>query len=67
VKGPLTNYPIVKCKYVLQDGDTHVVDSSSAAFAIATRNSIRECFENDGGTLLEPVMKLEATCPLSMY
>lgn len=32
LKGPLTNYPIVKTKYVLTDGDTHVVDSSSAAF-----------------------------------
>lgn len=31
-KGPKTGYPVVGVKYVLKDGQTHVVDSSSMAF-----------------------------------
>lgn len=31
-KGPKTGYPIVGMRYVLKDGKTHVVDSSSMAF-----------------------------------
>ena len=31
-KGPRTGYPVVGMKYVLTDGQTHVVDSSTLAF-----------------------------------
>lgn len=31
-KGPKTGYPVVGMRYVLKDGQTHVVDSSSMAF-----------------------------------
>jgi len=31
-KGPKTGYPVVGMRYVLRDGKTHVVDSSSMAF-----------------------------------
>lgn len=31
-KGPKTGYPVVGMRYVLTDGQTHVVDSSSMAF-----------------------------------
>ena len=31
-KGPKTGYPLVGMRYVLKDGNTHVVDSSSMAF-----------------------------------
>jgi len=31
-KGPKTGYPVVGMRYVLRDGNTHVVDSSSMAF-----------------------------------
>lgn len=36
-KGPLTGYPVVNMKFVLEDGETHVVDSSSNAFMTATK------------------------------
>ena len=45
-KGPKTGYPVVGCRYVLTDGATHVVDSSSMAFMIATKYSFREGFQN---------------------
>ena len=36
-KGPLTGSPVIGCKFVLQNGQTHPVDSSSLAFSIATK------------------------------
>lgn len=38
-KGPQTGYPVINVRYVLEDGATHVVDSSANAFAIATKYS----------------------------
>jgi elongation factor G len=44
-KGPQTGYPVVGVRYVLTDGQTHVVDSSTLAFSIATKYSFREAFQ----------------------
>ena len=62
-KGPKTGYPVVGMKYVLTDGQTHVVDSSSMAFQIATRYSCNEAFEKAEPIILEPVMDVEVTVP----
>jgi elongation factor G len=67
VKGPLTGYPVVNTKYILESGETHVVDSSSNAFAVATRSSFNYCFQQDGGVLLEPIMDVEVTVPFETY
>eukprot|EP01015_Nassula_variabilis_P011543 TRINITY_DN1936_c0_g1_i2.p1 TRINITY_DN1936_c0_g1~~TRINITY_DN1936_c0_g1_i2.p1 ORF type:complete len:173 (+),score=52.39 TRINITY_DN1936_c0_g1_i2:84-602(+) len=63
VKGPLTGYPVVNFRYVLQDGVTHVVDSSANAFAIATRYSFKQAFKNAMSVILEPIMNVEVTVP----
>lgn len=62
-KGPKTGYPVVGVKYVLKDGNTHVVDSSSMAFQIATKYSFREAFKNADPQILEPIMDVEVTVP----
>ena len=62
-KGPLTGSPVVGVKYVLQDGQTHVVDSSSLAFGIATKYSFSQAFKHSESALLEPIMKVEVTGP----
>ena len=62
-KGPKTGYPVVGMRYVLTDGQTHVVDSSSMAFQIATRYSCTEAFEKADPIILEPVMDVEVTVP----
>ena len=62
-KGPKTGYPVVGCRYVLTDGQTHVVDSSTMAFQIATRYSFREAFKAADPTILEPIMDVEVTVP----
>ncbi len=36
-RGPLTGSPVIGVKMVLEDGQTHAVDSSSLAFGIATK------------------------------
>ena len=51
-KGPLTGYPVVNFRYVLEDGATHVVDSSANAFAIATKYSFAKAMQDAGGQVL---------------
>lgn len=60
-KGPLTGYPVIGTKFVLTDGQTHVVDSSQMAFSLATKGAFREAYTNGGGRILEPVMNVEVT------
>lgn len=66
-KGPLTGYPVINFRYVLEDGATHVVDSSSTAFGIATRYSFQQAMLNAQATLLEPIMNVEVTVHKSIY
>ena len=60
-KGPLTGYPVIGWKFVLLDGQTHVVDSSAMAFSIATKGAFREWYTNGSGKILEPIMNVEVT------
>ena len=62
-KGPKTGYPVVGMRYVLTDGATHVVDSSSMAFQIATKYSCNVAFEDAQPLILEPIMDVEVTVP----
>ena len=66
-KGPICGYPIINSRMVLVDGETHVVDSSSNAFMIATKYAIREAFKNSTATLLEPLMKVDVSVPVENY
>lgn len=63
-KGPKTGYPVVGMKYVLTDGQTHVVDSSSMAFQIATKYSCTKSFDHADPLILEPIMDVEVTVPM---
>lgn len=51
-------------RYVLKDGKTHVVDSSSMAFQICTKYSCNVAFEAATPQILEPIMDVEVTVPL---
>jgi len=63
-RGPKTGYPVVGMRYALTDGQTHVVDSSSMAFQIATRYSCLEVYEKASPLILEPIMSVEVTVPV---
>lgn len=66
-KGPICGYPIINCRMVFVDGETHVVDSSSNAFMTATRYAISNVFKSSSATLLEPLMKVDVSVPVEMY
>lgn len=62
-RGPLTGYPVIGVRYVLKDGQTHAVDSSSMAFMIATKYSFAEAYKNGTPVILEPLMAVEVAVP----
>ena len=66
-KGPQTGYPVIGVRYVLESGATHVVDSSSTAFAAATRYSFAKAMENAQPQVLEPMMEVEVNCNKDVY
>jgi elongation factor G len=62
-KGPLIGFPIVNVRVHLDDGSYHDVDSSEMAFRICAMAAFRQGYEKAGPIALEPIMKLEVSCP----
>ena len=62
-EGVLIGQPVVGVKALLDDGSTHAVDSSDGAFKIAAKAAIRESIKKANPVILEPIMKLETSCP----
>ena len=62
-KGPLIGFPIVGVKAILSDGAYHDVDSSEMAFRICAMAAFREFYMKGKPVALEPIMKLEVSCP----
>ncbi len=62
-KGPLIGFPIVGVKATLSDGAYHDVDSSEMAFRICAMAAFRESYMKGKPVALEPIMKLEVSCP----
>ena len=62
-KGPLIGFPIVGIKATLSDGAYHDVDSSEMAFRVCAMAAFRESYMKGRPIALEPIMKLEVSCP----
>ncbi|GBD06724.1 Elongation factor G [bacterium HR21] len=62
-KGLLIGKPVVGVRVVLNDGQTHPVDSSELAFKIASMAAFREAYLRAEPIILEPIMKLEVSVP----
>ncbi|KAM3533354.1 hypothetical protein MY4038_003361 [Beauveria bassiana] len=62
-KGPLLGHRVIGTRMVINDGATHVTDSSDHAFALATQMAFRKTFPEAGGQVLEPLMKTTITAP----
>ena len=62
-KGPLLGHRVIGAKMVINDGATHVTDSSDYAFNLATQMAFRKSFPDAGGQVLEPLMKTVITAP----
>jgi elongation factor G len=62
-KGPLLGHKVLGVKMVVNDGATHMTDSSDYAFSLATQMAFDKAFQGAGGQVLEPLMKTTVTAP----
>ncbi|KAF8456739.1 elongation factor G [Kalaharituber pfeilii] len=62
-KGPLLGHRVLGAHMVINDGATHMTDSSEMAFKIATSQAFRKAFMAAKPTVLEPLMKVTITAP----
>ncbi len=62
-KGDLIGAPVLGVRVVLNDGQSHAVDSSDLAFQVAARSAFREAYAAAKPVILEPIMKLEVEGP----
>jgi len=62
-KGPLMEFPVTGVKVVLEDGDSHSVDSSDVAFQAAARGGFRQAYARAKPVIHEPVMKVVVETP----
>ena len=62
-KGDLIAAPVLGVRVVLNDGQSHAVDSSDLAFQIAARSAFREAYPKARPVILEPIMKLAVEGP----
>jgi elongation factor G len=62
-KGPLIGHKVLGTRMVINDGATHVTDSSEMAFKIATQQAFRQAFNDSKPYVLEPMMKITVTAP----
>jgi elongation factor G len=61
--GVLAGYPLVDTKVTIVYGSYHEVDSSELAFKICGSMSIKEAAKKCAPVILEPIMKVDVTCP----
>ncbi|CAN0378363.1 unnamed protein product [Pylaiella littoralis] len=62
-KGALIGHPVQGIRVVLEDGQTHTVDSSDMAFRFAAVMAVRESILKAGAQVLEPIMSVEVMAP----
>ena len=62
-KGPLVGHKVLGTRMVVNDGATHMTDSSEMAFKNATQQAFRLAFRKGKPQILEPVMKTTITSP----
>ncbi len=62
-KGPLVGHKVLGTRMVMNDGATHMTDSSEMAFKQATQQTVRRYFPLGRPQILEPLMKTTITAP----
>jgi len=62
-KGSLIGFPIVNIRCVINDGQSHPVDSSDIAFQQAALGAFREAYNKAKPVILEPIMKVSVEGP----
>jgi elongation factor G len=62
-RGSLIGFPIVNVRCVINDGQSHAVDSSDIAFQLAAIGAFREGYSKAKPCILEPIMKVSVEGP----
>ncbi len=62
-KGSLIGFPIVGIRAIVNDGNSHPVDSSDIAFQLAAIGAFRQAYAKAGPEILEPIMKVGVEGP----
>ncbi|GAB1433217.1 elongation factor G [Spirochaetota bacterium] len=62
-RGSMIGFPVVNIRCVINDGQSHPVDSSDIAFQMAAIGGFRDAYEKAKPVILEPVMKVSAEGP----
>ena len=62
-EGRKVGAPVVNVRVVLNDGNSHAVDSSDVAFKEAARAAWREAYDKGAPRVLEPIMRLGVEAP----
>jgi elongation factor G len=62
-KGPLIGHKVLGATMIVNDGATHMTDSSEMAFKLATQQAFRKAFTQADPVVLEPMMKTVVTAP----
>lgn len=62
-KGPLLGHRVLGTSMIINDGATHMTDSSEMAFKVATQQAFRKAFVEAKPQVLEPLMKTTVTAP----
>ncbi len=62
-RGIQAGFPVVDVKVELLDGSYHDVDSSEMAYKFAASIGFQEASKKADPMILEPIMKVEVTCP----
>ena len=62
-RGSLIGFPIVNIRCLINDGQSHPVDSSDIAFQMAAIGAFREAYPKAKPCILEPIMKVAVEGP----
>ena len=62
-QGPLLGHKVLGTSMVVNDGATHMTDSSEHAFRTATQQAFRSAFRKATPQILEPLMKTVVSAP----
>jgi elongation factor G len=66
-KGPLIGQPVTGVRVLINDGNSHAVDSSDVAFQEAARGAWRTAFPKASPVILEPMMKVAVEGPAEFH